>query len=69
MVRVARSRNHQTQNAQRPQQHENCKAERSWSTVHELRRRSVLAEGLIVCQPNTTTELAVRAQDEKLVRS
>ena len=37
--------------------------------VHELRRRSVLAEGLIVCQPNTTTELAVRAQDEKLVRS
>ena len=37
--------------------------------VHELRRRSVVAEGLIVCQPNTTTELAVRAQDEKLVRS
>ena len=36
---------------------------------HELRCRSVLAEGLIVCQPNTTTELAVRAQDEKLVRS
>ena len=37
--------------------------------VHELHRRSVLEEGLIVCQPNTTTELAVRAQDEKLVRS
>ena len=37
--------------------------------VHELRRRSVLAEGLIVGQPNTTTELAVRAQDEKLVSS
>ena len=37
--------------------------------VHELRRCSVLAEGLIVCQPNTTTELAVCAQDEKLVRS
>ena len=37
--------------------------------VHELRRRSVLAEGLIIGQPNTTTEMAVRAQDEKLVRS
>ena len=32
MVQVARSRNHQTQNAQRPQHRENCKAERSWST-------------------------------------
>ena len=37
--------------------------------VHELRSRSVLAEGLIVGQPNTTTELAIRAQNEKLVRS
>ena len=37
--------------------------------VHELCHRSVLAEGLIVCQPNTTTKLAVRVQDEKLVRS
>ena len=37
--------------------------------VCELHHRSVLAEGLIVCQPNTTTELAVCAQDEKLVRS
>ena len=36
--------------------------------VHKLCCRSVLAEGLIVCQPNTTTDLAVRAQDEKLVR-
>ena len=36
--------------------------------VYELRHLSVLAEGLIVCQPNTTTELAVRAQDEKPVR-
>ena len=35
--------------------------------VYELRGRSVLAEGLIVCQPNTTTELTVCAQDEKLV--
>ena len=36
--------------------------------INELCRRSVLAEGLIVCQPNTTTELAVRTQNEKLVR-
>ena len=32
MVRVAHSRNHQTQNTQRSQQDENCRVERSWST-------------------------------------
>ena len=35
--------------------------------VYELRHLSVLAEGLIACQPNMTTELTVCAQDEKLV--
>ena len=67
MVRVARSRNHQNQNAQRPQQRENFRVELHGPPVYELRRRSVLAKGLIVCQPNTTTELTVRAPDEKLV--
>ena len=69
MVRVARSRNHQTQNAQRPQPHENCKAEHSWSTSPQASSPQRAGEGRIVCQPNTTTELVVRAQDEKLVRS
>ena len=32
MVRVAHSRNHQTQNTQRSQQDENCTVERSWLT-------------------------------------
>ena len=29
--------------------------------VYELRHRSVLAKGLIICQPNMTTELTVSA--------
>ena len=71
MVQVAHSRNRQTQNAQRPQRRESRKVESRkvhGRPVNKLCRCSVLAEGLIICQPNTITELAVRAQDEKLAR-
>ena len=43
MVWVARSRNHQTQNAQRPQVNVHGRP------VYELRHCSVLAKGLIIC--------------------
>ena len=62
MFRVARSRNHQTQNAQRPQQRKNVRELNVHGRpLYELCCYNMLAEGLIVCQSKTTTELTVRA--------
>ena len=53
MFREAHSRNHQTQNTQSsPSSRKIVELNIHGRPVYELRRRSVVAEGLIVCQPD-----------------